>query len=67
MNILSQMSEELGVSGANQEGAEVPLPFKSLGEAADAVILRLSARLPRIKVKVASPRTLGRGKDGDSR
>lgn len=51
------------VSGANQEDASVS-NFTPLGEATNAVVMRLSSKLPRLKV--ASPRTLGRGKDGDS-
>lgn len=54
--------EPAGVSGANQEDAAVP--FISLGEASQAVVLRLQSRLPRIKV--ASPHRRGRGTDGDS-
>lgn len=41
------------------------VPFISLGEASQAVVLRLQSRLPRIKV--ASPHRRGRGTDGDSR
>lgn len=40
------------------------VPFISLGEASQAVVLRLQSRLPRIKV--ASPHRRGRGTDGDS-
>lgn len=55
--------EPAGVSGANQEDAAVP--FISLGEASQAVVMRLQVKLPRIKV--ASPHRRGRGTDGDSR
>lgn len=37
-------------AGANQD-AEVPSNFTPLGEAADAVVMRLSSKLPRMKVK----------------
>lgn len=37
-------------AGANQD-AEVPSNFTPIGKAADAVILRLQSKLPRIKVK----------------
>lgn len=40
------------------------VPFISLGEASQAVVLRLQSKLPRIKV--ASPHRRGRGTDGDS-
>ena len=40
------------------------VPFISLGEASQAVVMRLQVKLPRIKV--ASPHRRGRGTDGDS-
>lgn len=43
--------EPAGVSGANQEDAAVP--FISLGEASQAVVMRLQVKLPRIKVRTA--------------
>lgn len=43
--------QEPAVSGANQENDAGS--FQSLGEAADAVIMKLSSRLPRIRVKRA--------------
>ncbi|ASQ10208.1 hypothetical protein CDO22_08550 [Sinorhizobium meliloti] len=48
---LIQTDQEPGASGANQESAEVPSNFTPIGKAADAVILRLQSKLPRIKVK----------------
>ena len=40
------------------------VPLISLGEASQAVVMRLQVKLPRIKV--ASPHRRGRGTDGDS-
>lgn len=40
------------------------VPFISLGDATQAVVMRLQVKLPRIKV--ASPHQRGRGTDGDS-
>jgi hypothetical protein len=43
--------QEPGADDANQTGAAVPSNFTSLGEATNAVMLRLSTKLPRIKVR----------------
>jgi len=61
-NNQSQMSQELGGKVAKLETADVPLPFIQVGQAADAVILRLSTKLPRVRVKKAAtpPHTGGR-------
>lgn len=48
--LINANQEPSGVSGANQENDAGS--FQSLGEAADAVIMRLSSRLPRIRIKV---------------
>ena len=42
--------EPIGASGANQESAAVPSNFVPLGEATQAVVLRLSSELPRLRV-----------------
>lgn len=52
---------EPGVSDANPDAS---VPFISLGEASQAVVMRLQSKLPRIKV--ASPHQRGWGTDGDS-
>lgn len=63
----SQMSQELGGKVAKLETTDAPLPFIQVGQAADAVILRLKSKLPRVRVKkVASPHQRGWGTDGDS-
>lgn len=49
----SQIEEPLGGTVAKLEPADGSLQFISLGEAADAVIMKLSSRLPRIRVKVS--------------
>lgn len=59
--IRSITDQEPGEQDANRD-AEVP--FISLGEASQAVVMRLQVKLPRIKV--ASPHRRGRGTDGDS-
>jgi hypothetical protein len=46
--MVSKNSKEPGASGANQES---PGSFQSLGEATDAVVMRLRSKLPRIRVK----------------
>ena len=57
-------TEEPDGGVAKLEADTVPSNFTPLGEATNAVVMRLNSKLPRLKV--ASPRTLGRGKDGDS-
>lgn len=50
MVIRFQTQEPIGASGANQESAAVPSNFVPLGEATQAVVLRLSSELPRLRV-----------------
>lgn len=61
MSINLILIQEPGVSDANPDAS---VPFISLGEASQAVVMRLQSKLPRIKV--ASPRQRGGGADGDS-
>lgn len=42
-------------AGANHD-AEVPSNFTPLGEATNAVVMRLSSKLPRLKVTRLTPR-----------
>ena len=55
MVIRFQTQEPIGASGANQESAAVPSNFVPLGEATQAVVLRLSSELPRLRVYGCEP------------
>lgn len=61
---LIQTDQEPGGATVAKLEAEAGSTFISLGEASQAVVMRLQVKLPRIKV--ASPHRRGRGTDGDS-
>lgn len=48
--VITFQTQEPDVQDANRDAA-VPSNFTPIGKAADAVILRLQSKLPRIKVK----------------
>jgi hypothetical protein len=52
-NVTFTDQEPIGGAVAKQDAADGSLQFIPLGEAADAVIMKLSAKLPRIRVKRA--------------
>lgn len=58
MNTRHHQMQDQSASDANLESASVST-FTPIGELADAVILRLSVKLPRVRVK------RGRGRHGE--
>lgn len=60
---LIQFTKEFSVSGANQEDEE--FQFMPLGDVVEAVVLRLSTDLPRIRCETSS--TEWRGLENVSR
>jgi len=64
MVIKFQDQEPTSASGANQESAAVPSNFTSLGSEVQAVVMRLSPKLPRIKVASPPQRSGGRTEKG---